>query len=173
MKVLVVGTWNTQKSQKYSLQAQELGLELAKRKHVLVASPSSGFQGLVAEAYKKNGGSEFIGYYPELKLMKEVGEEVLIQPDTPIYTGQDYPIRNILQVRDSDAVIGITGGAGTLTELIASINDYELPTAFYQGSSPVVSGFRDIEPYFAKRLEYGNDIGKLLDYLESPSTRDS
>ena len=166
MKILVIGTWNPERSKEYILQAQELGFELAKRKHVLVASPSSGFQGLVAEAYKRNNGSEFIGYYPELKLMEDVGEKVLIEPDTPIYTDQDYPIRNILQVKGSEAVIGITGGSGALTELIASINDYKLPTAFYQGSSQVIDKFIEIEPNFAKHLKYGNNINYLLDYLE-------
>jgi len=79
--------------------------------------------------------------------MKEVGEEIMIEPDTPIFTKQDYPIRNLLQVKGSDAVIGVTGGSGTLTELIASINDYKLPTSFYEGSSQVVDLFRKIEPY--------------------------
>ncbi len=171
MKILVVGSWHPKKSREYISQAQELGFELAQRDHILVASPSSGFQGLVAKAYKQNNGSEFIGYYPELKLMEEVGEEILVQPDTPIYTYQDYPIRNILQVKGSDAVIGVTGGSGTLTELIASINDYKLPTSFYQGSSSIIDGFREIEPSFAEQLKYGNNIDELLNYLEIKGTK--
>lgn len=166
MKVLVIGTWNPEKSKEYIEQANELGYELARRRHTLVASPSSGFQGLVATAYTQNNGPRFIGYYPKLELMKEVGEEVMIEPDTPIFTNQDYPIRNILQVKESDAVIGITGGQGTLTELIVSINDYKIPTSFYEGSSQVVDSFRRIEPYFASKIRWGNNINKLLTELE-------
>ena len=80
MKILVVGTWHVEKSKEYISQANELGYLLAQRGHVLVASPSSGFQGLVAKTYKLNNGSEFIGYFPELKIMEEVGEKVLVQP---------------------------------------------------------------------------------------------
>ncbi len=167
MKILVIGSWNPRKSKKYILQAQELGYTLAKRGHILVASPSSGFQGLVAEVYKQNNGSEFIGYYPQLKLMDKVSEKVLIEPDTKIFTKQDYPIRNLLQIKGSEAVIGITGGAGTLTELIASINDYELPTAFYQGSSYIIDEFVKLDLYFAKKLKYGDNINQLVDYLEN------
>lgn len=166
MRIQVVGTWDPDKSREYINQANELGYKLAQRGHILVASPSSGFQGLVAKAYKKNNGSEYIGYFPDLKLMEEVGEEVMIEPDTPILTGEDYPIRNLLQIKGSDAVIGITGGSGTLTELIASINDYKVPTSFYEGSSQVVDSFRTIDSYFAKKLKCGSNMDGLLDYME-------
>ena len=166
MKILVVGSWNPEKSREYINQANELGYELAQRGHILIASPSSGFQALVAKAYKQNNGSEFVGYFPKLKLMKEVGEKVLIQPDTSILTNKDYPIRNLLQIKGSDAVIGITGGLGTLTELIASIKDYNLPTSFYEGSSPVIDSVIKVEKDFAKNLKCGNNICELLDYLE-------
>ena len=166
MRILVVGSWHTEKAMKYVSEARQLGILLAERKHTLVTSPSSGFQGLVAKTYKINNGPEFIGYFPDLKLMEENEEKAFVHPDTPIYTNQDYPIRNILQIRGSDAVIGVTGGSGTLTELIASINDYKLPTAFYEGSSRVVDMFRDIEPNFAKLLKYEKNIVNLLNHLE-------
>lgn len=171
MKILVVGTWNPVTSRKYSLQANELGYELARRNHILVASPSSGFQGLVAQAYKQSGGSEFIGYFPELKFMQEIGEDILVQPDVPIYTNQDYPVRNVLQIKNSDAVIGVTGETGTLTELIISIKNYKLPTSFYKGSSNLIDFFKTIEPYFAERLKYGDNIAEMLDYLENTCTK--
>ena len=167
MKILVVGSWHPEKAKKYESQAQELGMCLGKKGHVLVASPNSGFQGLVAKAYKKNNGSEFIGYYPELKLMRKFGENILIEPDKKIYTKQDYPTRNLLQIKGSEAVIGITGGFGTLTELIASIHDYKLPTSFYKGSSNIIDKFIEREALFAKSINYENNINNLVNYLES------
>jgi len=171
MKILVVGSWHPEKIEKYISQAKELGMLLAERGHILVASPGSGFQGLVAKAYKQNNGSEFIAYYPELKLMRKFGENVLIEPNTKIYTKQDYPTRNLLQIKGSDAVIGITGGLGTLTELIASIHDYKLPTSFYKGSSDIIDEFIKRETCFAKSINYGNDINNLLDYLENTNKK--
>lgn len=166
MKILVIGTCDLERSKKYHNQANELGYELAQRGHILITSPSSGIQGLVAEAYKQNNGIEFIGYYPELKCMEKAGESIMIKPDTQIFTEQDYPIRNLLQVRGSEAVIAITGGTGTLTELIAATEDYNLPTAFYEGSSPIIDLFREIESNFSKKIKFGNKIDELLNYLE-------
>jgi uncharacterized protein (TIGR00725 family) len=166
MKILVIGSCNLERSKKYLDQANELGYELAKRGHILVTSPSSGFQGFVASAYKLNNGIEFIGYYPELKCMEKSGEGVMVKPDTQIFTEQDYPIRNLLQVKGSDAVIAITGGTGTLTEVIAATEDYNLPTAFYEGSSPIIDSFRKIETDFSNKIKFGNNINDLLNYLE-------
>ncbi|MCK5320306.1 hypothetical protein KAJ61_02880 [Candidatus Parcubacteria bacterium] len=171
MKILVVGSWHKEKAIKYISQAQELGKSLAERGHILVASPNSGFQGLVVKAYKQNNGSEFIGYYPKLKLMDKFGEKVLVEPDTKIYTKQDYPTRNLLQIKGSEAVIGITGGFGTLTELIATFYDYKLPAVFYKGSSQIIDKFIKAEPDFAKKINYGNDIEDLLNYLEDMSIK--
>ncbi len=171
MKILVVGSWHPEKIEKYISQARELGMLLAERGHILVASPSPGFQGLVAKAYKQSNGSEFIGYYPELKLMRKLGENVLTKPDTKIYTEQDYPTRNLLQMKGSEAVIGITGGFKTLVELITSIHDYKLPTSFYKGSSDIIDKFIEKELCFAKSINYGNDINDLLDYLENTNAK--
>jgi hypothetical protein len=81
---LEFGNLKNQKS--ISLRLKKLGKILAKRNHTLIASPSSGVQGLVAKYYKEFGGREFIGYYPDLEEMKRVGEEVLIKPDVSIMT---------------------------------------------------------------------------------------
>jgi len=171
MKILVVDTSNAEIAKKYTAQAEELGNSLAERGHILVASPSDGFQGLVAKIYKENNGHEFIGYYPELKLMDKVGEKILVEPDTKIFTKQDYPTRNLLQIKGSDAIIGITGGDRTLTELIAAVKDYQLSTSFYQGSSEIIDRFLKISPDFAKKINYGNNINELLNYLENTGVK--
>ncbi len=171
MRILVVGTWNPHKAKEYISQAQEVGFALAKREHILVASPSSGFQGLVANCYKQNNGRHFIGYYPDFEFMRKIGEEVLVEPDEKIYTEQDYPLRNILQIKGSDAVIGVTGGLGTLTELLVAVNDYELPTSFYQGSSPLVDGFLRLDKDFAQKVHSGSNVNRLIDYLDSRSMK--
>ncbi len=169
MKILVLGTWNSIKAEKYSNQAKELGRLIAEHDHTLIASPSSGIQGLVAKAYKQNGGKEFIGYYPDENLMKKVGEKTLIIPDSSIYTFEDYPIRNIMQVRESEAVIGLTGGLGTLTEIISAVEDYNLPTAFYKNSSNkrLIDKFFTINQEFKSKIIYDTNLSNMLLELEN------
>ena len=166
MKVLVIGTWNEKESRKYKSQAEELGTLLAKRGHVLVASPSSGFQGLVAQAYKSSGGHHFIGFYPDLNIMNKIGEKVLVEPDEKIMTGQCYPIRNIMQIKGSEALIIITGGAGTLTEAITIVNDYHLPGSYFSGSSSIIDGYLKLDPLFKKKIHISHSITSLVDYLD-------
>ena len=167
MKVLVNGSWNEKKSRKYESQAEELGYLLAERGHILVASPSSGIQGLVAQAYKSSGGQHFIGFYPDLNIMNQMKEKVLVEPDEKIMTGQCYPIRNIMQIKDSDAVITITGGAGTLTEVIAAVKDYNLPVSYFSGSSSIMDGYLKLDSFFEKKIHISQNIPNLVDYLES------
>lgn len=164
MKICVVGGWKPEKIDKYRPQAESLGYELAKRDHTLVSAPSSGIQAVVAEAYKNNGGKEFIGYYPALYQMRE---NVMVEPDVPVYTQEDYPVRNLFMVRQSDALFAITGGSRTVSELNAAMRDYRLPTAFYAGSNHKVDGYRKLGEKFAENLIYGNDIVELLDKIES------
>jgi predicted Rossmann-fold nucleotide-binding protein len=166
MKILVIGSWRPKEANEYLAEARELGHLLAERGHILVASPSSGFQGLVAKAYKNSYGLHYVGYYPRLAFMEKVGEKALIEPDKKIFTNQDYPTRNLLQIKKSDAVIGVTGGLGTLTELIAAVKDYDLPASFYSGSSEIIDGFLDINPDFARKVMTGKNIALLIDSLE-------
>ncbi|MCK5612732.1 hypothetical protein KAR91_63250 [Candidatus Pacearchaeota archaeon] len=166
MKILVVGTWNEEKSSEYKAQAEELGMILAKRGHTLVASPSSGFQGLVAQSYKSNGGTDFIGFYPDLNLMKQIGENVMVEPDEKVMTEEDYPVRNLMQIKGSEAVIAVTGGVGTLTESIACVNDYNLPMSYLSGSSPIMDGFLKLDASFNKKVCISHDILSLVEHLE-------
>ncbi len=108
---------------------------LAKTGHNLIASPSSGIQGLVARAYKQFGGNEFIGYYSDIDLMEKMGEKVLVEPDTKILTNGDYPLRNAVQTSAAQGIITMTGGFGTLVELLTGAQDYAVPISYYKNSS--------------------------------------
>ncbi|MCX6784722.1 MAG: hypothetical protein NTV81_02160 [Candidatus Komeilibacteria bacterium] len=135
MNILVLGSWHPQKGQEQAKVAEELGRLLAERGHILITSPSSGFQGLTAQSYKKHGGKKFIGFYPNLDLMKTVGEEILVEPDEKIMTEEDYVFRNLLQIRQADGVIAVTGSIGTPVEFIYAAIDLGLPAAYLKDSS--------------------------------------
>lgn len=79
---------------------------------------------IVAGSYRKNGGDDFAAYLPAKGEMERVGEERGLEPDRPVMTGLDYPQRNVLMVKNCDAVIALSGALGTLTEIIHAVNDY-------------------------------------------------
>ncbi len=135
MNILVLGSWHPHKGQEQAKVAEELGQLLAERGHVLITSPSSGFQGLTAQSYKKHHGKKFIGFYPSLELMKTVGEEILVEPDEKVMTEEDYVFRNLLQIRQADGVIAVTGSIGTPVEFIYAAIDLGLPSAYLKDSS--------------------------------------
>jgi predicted Rossmann-fold nucleotide-binding protein len=166
MNVLVIGRWDPKLSAPYAQQAVFLGRLLARRNHTLLASPSSGIEGLVAQAYKAAGGKEFIAFYPDISLMEQMGEKALIVPDVTHYTEEDYPVRNLLQVKASDVVIGLTGGMGTVTELVAAAKDYGLPTGFCKGTSKVIDTLLDVLPEFRKDIIYSDSPEDILLILE-------
>ena len=166
MKILVFGTWHSETANKFKKQANELGKIVAERGHILIASPSKGIQGLVAKSYKDNGGTKFIGYYPKLKFMKKIGEEILIEPDRKVMTHKDYPIRNLIQIKKSDAIIVLTGGTGTLSEVIATIKDYKMPIGYYKGSSILLDKYFKIDPETNKEVFQSKNMNKIIDYLE-------
>jgi predicted Rossmann-fold nucleotide-binding protein len=167
MKFLVLGSGNREKAARYGAQAEELGTLLAANRHVLVASPSTGIQGLVAKAYKSAGGHKFIGYYPDLSDMEAYGEKALLEPDVKVMTGECYPIRNILQARASDAAIVMTGGRSTLTEALTVVDDIKIPLGYYEGSSPLLDKFISIDPSIKEAVYVSSDIAHMVRILEN------
>ena len=98
--------------------------------------------------------------------MEAIGEKVLVEPDKPIYTNEDYPMRNILQLREGDKILALTGGTGTLTESIVAVNDYNTPLLYLHGSSQIMDGFLNLDPSFAKKIYYSKNITELLMELD-------
>ena len=171
MNILVLGTWKEDKAKKFDCQLKELGKILAYRNHTLVTSPSSGVQGLSARYYKENNGKSFIGYYPDLNLMKKINEKVLVKPDIPIYTNENYPVRNIKLIEEySQGVIAITGGGGTFSEIYNAINDFNLPIAYYRGSSEKLDKALPIFGYENNshngKVLWSQDIKEMVEHLE-------
>ena len=124
MKILVSGTWRREKAEQYRTEAEQVGMLLATRGHILVTGAGTGMSELVVRSYKVHGGSKYTAYLPSEKCRAEVGEELGPQPDEIIETNVDYPTRNVMMVRDIDAIIALNGGLGTLTEVIHGANDY-------------------------------------------------
>jgi hypothetical protein len=78
--------------------------------------------------------------------MRAVGEEVEPGYDEIIQTDLDYPMRNVYQVSRSNGLIAITGGDGTLEELLPALIDYDLPVSILKGSGQAASAWRRSSP---------------------------
>lgn len=95
--------------------AYEVGQEIAKAGAILVCGGLGGVMEAACQGAKEQGGTT-IGIIPGVK-RGEANPYV----DFPIVTGLGYA-RNILVVRNSQAVIALPGKYGTLSEIAFSLN---------------------------------------------------
>jgi hypothetical protein len=124
MKILMLGSWEKHKAISCQKEAEGIGKLLAENGHILISGGGTGVSEIVVNSYKKNKGKQYICYIPSRKQMEKVGEELGPKPDKLIETNLDYPERNIVMVRECDALIALHGGLGTLTEIIHAVKDY-------------------------------------------------
>ena len=99
--------------------AHEVGQEIAKTGAILVCGGLGGVMEAACQGAKEQGGTT-IGIIPGVKK-----EEANPYVDFPIVTGLGYA-RNILVVRNSQAVIALPGKYGTLSEIAFCLN-FKIP----------------------------------------------
>jgi len=99
--------------------AHEVGQEIAKVGAILVCGGLGGVMEAACQGAKEQGGTT-IGIIPGVKK-----EEANPYVDFPIVTGLGYA-RNILVVRNSQAVIALPGKYGTLSEIAFCLN-FKIP----------------------------------------------
>jgi predicted Rossmann-fold nucleotide-binding protein len=58
MKILILGSWQRNKAEKYKKEAEEVGKELAIRGHILVSGGGTGTSEFVVNSYKKKQRKE-------------------------------------------------------------------------------------------------------------------
>jgi uncharacterized protein (TIGR00725 family) len=130
MKTITIsGTWRAKKAKPCKKIAQKLGELIAKKGYSLISGGGTGLSKMVVEGYRKNKGKKYIVYLPSAKMMKKVGEKIGPKPDKTIRLKGDYPERNLIMIRNSQALIALHGGLGSLAEVIHAANDYNIPTA--------------------------------------------
>ena len=99
--------------------AYEVGQEIAKTGAILVCGGLGGVMEAACQGAKEQGGTT-IGIIPGVKK-----EEANPYVDFPIVTGLGYA-RNILVVKNSQAVIALPGKYGTLSEIAFCLN-FKIP----------------------------------------------
>lgn len=164
MKVLVAGTWRRKEAEEVAGIARELGRAIAEAGHVLHTGAGTGISSFVVEGYREGDGEKYIAYLPDENVMKNVGEELGPKPDKIIMTNYDYPKRNVKMVKESDAVIALLGGLGTLTEIIHAVKDYDKKVAVIDvGELP--SWIRNI-PELESKVLMTDSVEEAVKYLE-------
>lgn len=148
--VTILGSWKPENAKEVEQEAAELGKLLAKRGFELVSGGGWGVAGTVAAQYLAHGGKRYTCYRPTKAWEQKIGEPLGPKPHKLIRTKEDYPGRNVIMIRNSESVIALHGGLGTLTEVIMAIKDYHLPVAVV---------------HFGKFAEYVNAIGELKEKL--------
>ncbi|MEA3248535.1 MAG: hypothetical protein U9Q73_02405 [Nanoarchaeota archaeon] len=164
MKILVIGTWQKEKALKFKDEAELVGKILAERGYILISGAGTGVSEIVVNSYRENEGIEYIAYIPSIKEMEKVGEKIGPEPDTIIKTELEYPERDVKLVKESDAVLAINGGLGTLTEMVHAIKDYGKKVSVIDVGelSEWVRGISELRDL----VMLTSDVGEAIDYLE-------
>lgn len=131
--IFVCGSWQPEKAIGICAEARKLGQLLAGAGFDLTIGPGTGIARFVIDGYRsmKERG-KVIFYLPKESEMERVGEPMEEGADVVYKTGLDYPLRNIIQVRESNGLVAICGGAGTVTEVVTAAFDYNKPTIVFQ-----------------------------------------
>lgn len=159
MKILVVGSWRSQNAAAVADVAHGLGAHLGERNDELVTGGGTGLSLLVVEAYRAAGGTRYTCYLTDDVVREAVGEEIGPDPDVCVATRLDYPGRNARMVRESDIVISLGGGLGTLGEIIHAAKDYGKPVFVLDGTE-IAEWIRSIPPlaeeivFFAEHVDF-------------------
>lgn len=167
-RIFVSGEWRAEAVKDYAEIARNLGVLLAENSFDITCGPGSGITRFVLEGYysvAKAKRGQVIFYLPKLAEMKRVGEKMELGADIVVKTGLDYPSRNVCQVKDADALIAITGGAGTTTEIIHAALDFQKPVAILDNSGPMTEAIKCL-PSVKDEVFFGKDEVELVDYIK-------
>lgn len=160
--------------------AKEIGKEVARQKCNLVTGATTGVPYFSALGCKEAGGFN-IGFSPAAseKAHLETYKLPLEPFDIMIYTGADYPGRNIIMTKSADGVIIICGRIGTLHEF-ATAFEIQKPIGVLEGTGGTADKIRQIAtgPYRGvKKIIYEKDpkklVAKLIKQIEKEKKQNS
>jgi len=171
MQIFVSGVWSDKKAVPCASQAISLGKLIALRGYDLSCGPGTGIAKYVIEGYRSIENKGKVRFYLPLKSeMEKVGEEVGSGADEIVETEFDYPLRNIYQIQQSDAVFLITGGDGALEEAFVALVDYKLPVVVLKGSGNAAKALEFLSTIFSSWNDYlmiGDDVSILFDFINN------
>ncbi len=165
MKILICGSWESAKASVLGRESKELGKRLAEAGFDVVLGSGTGVAKYVLEGFNSTllrGKSIF--YLPDLKEMKRVGEEMGEGADLVIQTAEDYPSRNLTQIKVADALAVVGGADATVSEIINAVMDYHKPVVVLDRTGPVVDIVR-LLPKTGNKVYLAKSIKAMVDFL--------
>ncbi|MGH3928979.1 MAG: hypothetical protein ACRDTF_03265 [Pseudonocardiaceae bacterium] len=166
MQIFVSGTWKTSKAVEYREQGWSLGQFLARAGVDLACGPGTGIARHVIDGFRSEPERGRVRYYLPLRAeMEKVGETVEDGADEIVETNFDYPMRNVWQVKQSHGVFVLTGGDGTLEEVLPAVIDYGLPVAVVDGAGTAAVALRGlvkVYPGWESLLRIGPDVQSIV-----------
>lgn len=176
-QVFVSGTWRADRAAEYADAAATVGALIAEAGYSLACGPGTGIARHAVDGFRsvasRRGKVRY--HLPARVHMEAVGEPVEDGYDEIVDTEYDYPMRNVFQISRSSGLIAITGGDGTLEEILPALIDYELPVAVLKGSgqaSAAIEVLLGIFPEWQANVLIGDDPAELAKFvLERIATR--
>ncbi|MFA5303158.1 MAG: LOG family protein [Candidatus Nanoarchaeia archaeon] len=151
MNVLIIGYWDEKKAAAYKTEAESLGELLAKNNHSLISGGGIGVSKWVVNSYRLNNGKKYTAYFPSEEEMKKVDEKIGPFPDETIETAGTYTTRNECMIKDSDIIVALPGGIGTLGEIITAVKDYK-KQVFVLDKGELASWIKNIQALYEKTI---------------------
>lgn len=171
-QVFVAGEWRAKEAEPFAEVGREVGRLLAEGGFILTCGPGSGLARYLLEGYdsvrsKRPQLPKPRFYLPKLSEMTRVGEkEETYGIDVEIIrTELDYPSRNIRQVSESEAMIAIGGGVGTLQEVTYAAYDFDIPVAMLESAGDVADAIKQLTR-IRDKVFFGNNAQELVDYIK-------
>jgi uncharacterized protein (TIGR00725 family) len=170
VQVFVGGTWSSTKAAKYAQAAERVGALIAEAGHSLACGPGTGIARHAIDGFRSvPARAGMVRYYlPGQAHMAAVGEVVQEGADDIVQTDLDYPMRNVYQISKSHGLIVITGGDGTLEEILPALVDYELPVAVLRGSGQAATALEallGVFPGWRSSVLVGDDPAELARFV--------
>jgi predicted Rossmann-fold nucleotide-binding protein len=169
-QIFVAGTWRPDRAAEYADAARLVGARIAEAGYSLGCGPGTGIAVHAIEGFRSVAGRRGVVRFqlPRAELMAAVQEVVGDGADEIIQTEYDYPVRNVVQVGRSCALIAITGGDGTIEEILPALIDYGLPVAILRGSGQAALGVEallQIFPEWAPNVLIDDDPELLVKFV--------
>lgn len=147
-------------------RAREVGREIARHNCILLNGATTGMPNEAAIGCKQEEGMS-IGISPALNLDDHINKWKLPheQSDIIIYTGFGFNLRNILNIRSSDALVFLRGSLGTLNEFTIAFEEGKIIGVLENMGG--ISGFFNEIIQIAKKetgatIIYDSDPKKLI-----------
>ena len=162
------------------LLSKEVGKEIARSHCVLVSGATTGVPYFSAVGCKEAGGFN-VGFSPaesEVEHIKRYHLPVDVF-DVMIYTGSDYPGRDIIMTKSADAVIIACGRMGTLHEFTTAV-ECKKPIGILLGSGGTADKIPDLVKgtyRSIKKIIYDTDpialVQKMVEKVDQEKNREN